>query len=155
MNIKGNLIRIVRIIVFAGVSVGGTERIKLKEEKENAANIMPGIKIKRFISLHSSRNIIPNVKGTIENMHPKRKELHTFPKRIVLIEIGQVIKRSRVFCLVSHGKTTGPMEVDVKNSTIVIKPLMIKRGRISLPIVNAKNKIIGKAIPWITTGPLL
>jgi len=147
MNIKGNLIRIVRIIVFAGVSVGGTERIKLKEENENADKIIPGIKIKRLMSLHSSRNIIPRIKGTVENMHPKRKELHTFPKRIVLIDIGQVINRSRVFCLVSQGKTTGPMEVDVKNSTIAINPLIIKIGRISLPMVNAKNNIIGKAIP--------
>jgi hypothetical protein len=125
MNIKGNLISIVRIIVDAGVSVGGAERIKLKEENENAANSIPAIKINRFIVFHNSKKTIPSTKGTVENIHPKRKELHTFPRRIVLIEIGQVISRSSVFCLVSQGKTTGPIEVDVKNSTIAINPEII------------------------------
>ena len=54
MNIRGNLIKIVRIIVEAGVSVGGAERIKLNEENENAANIVPGIKINKLKLLHSS-----------------------------------------------------------------------------------------------------
>jgi len=124
-KINGNLISIVKIIVEAGVSVGGTESIKLKEENEKAANKIPGTKINKFISFHKSKNIIPNIKGTVEKIHPKRKELHTFPSRIVRMEIGQVIKRSRVFCLVSHGKTTGPIEVEVRKSTIVIRPEMI------------------------------
>jgi len=122
MNIKGNLISMVRIIVEAGVSVGGTERIKLKEENENAASKIPGIIINKLIFFHNSKKTMPSIKGTVENIHPKMNELQTFPRSIVLIETGQVINRSRVFCLVSHGKTTGPIEVDVKNRTIVIKP---------------------------------
>ncbi len=154
-NINGNLISIVKIIVEAGVSVGGTERIRLKEENENAANKIPGIKINRFIPFHNSKKMMPNSRGTVENMHPKRKELHTFPSKMVLIDIGQVIKRSRVFCLVSQGNTTGPIDVEVRKRTIAINPEMIYTGIICLPMVKAKKSIIGKRIPWITTGPLL
>lgn len=139
--------RIVRIIVEAGVSVGGTDNIKLNEEKENAANNIPGITNNKLIVFHNSKKITPKRRGTVEKIHPKRNELHTFPKRIVLIEIGHVIKRSSVFCLVSHGKTTGPIEVEVRNKTIVINPEMMKMGGICLPTVNAKNNIIGKRIP--------
>ncbi|MFW9784719.1 MAG: hypothetical protein ACFFFB_20740 [Candidatus Heimdallarchaeota archaeon] len=49
MKINGNLISIVRIIVEPGESVGGTERLKLKEENENTANKIPGIKINKLI----------------------------------------------------------------------------------------------------------
>jgi hypothetical protein len=125
ININGNLIRMVKIIVDAGVSVGGTERIKLKEEKEKAANNIPGIKISKFITFQSSKNIMPKISGTVENMKPKRKELHTFPISMVFIEIGHVIKRSSVFCRVSQGNTTGPIEVEVKKRTIVINPEII------------------------------
>lgn len=122
MNIKGNFTNMVRIIVEAGVSVGGADKIKLKEENENADNKIPGIKINKLIVFHNSKKAIPKIRGTVANIHPKMNELQTFPRRIVLIEIGQVINRSRVFCLVSHGKTTGPIEVEVKKRTIVIKP---------------------------------
>jgi hypothetical protein len=155
IKIKGNLISIVKIIVEAGVSVGGADKIKLNEENENAANKIPGIRINKFIPFHNSKKIIPNIKGTVENIQPKRKELHTLPRRIVLMEIGQVIKRSKVFCLVSHGKTTGPMDVEVRKRTMVISPEIIYNGTITLPIVKAKNNIIGKRIPCMTTGPLL
>jgi hypothetical protein len=50
------------------------------------------------------------------------KQAHTSPKRIVLIEIGQVINLSRVFCLVSHGNVTGAIEVEERKSTIAINP---------------------------------
>lgn len=155
MNINGNLINIVKIIVEAGVSVGGTERIRLKEENENADNKIPGIKINRFIPFHSSKKMTPKSKGTIEKIKPKRKELHTFPSKIVLMDIGQVIKRSRVFCLVSQGNTTGPIDVEVRKRTIAISPEIIYIGIICLPIVKAKKSMIGNKIPWITTGPLL
>ncbi len=125
IKIKGNFIKMVSIIVDAGVSVGGTERIKLKDENEKAASIIAGTMITIFIETHNPKKIIPKSKGTMENKHPNRKELHTFPNKIVLIEIGHVIKRSNVFCLVSQGKTTGPMLVEVRNSTIAIKPDII------------------------------
>ena len=101
------------------------ERIKLNEENENAANIIPGIKINKLKDFDSSKKIMPNNRGTVENIHPKMNELQTFPRSIVLIETGQVINRSSVFCLVSQGNTTGPIEVAVKKSTIAIKPEMM------------------------------
>jgi hypothetical protein len=115
----------VKIIVDAGVSVGGTDKIKLKEEKEKAASNIPGIKINKFMLFQSSKNIIPKIRGTVEKIHPKRKELHTFPISMVLIEIGHVINRSSVFCRVSQGNTTGPIEVEVRKRTIVINPDII------------------------------
>jgi hypothetical protein len=69
--------------------------------------------------------------------------------------MGQVINFSRVFCLVSQGKTIGAMEVAVKNITSASNPDNKYLDSIVRPIVNAKNKIIGKATPWIATGPLL
>jgi hypothetical protein len=122
INIKGNLINMVRIIVEAGVSVGGTERIRLKEENENAANNIPGIIMSKLRLFHNSKKAIPNIKGTVQNKHPKINELKIFPRSMVLIETGQVINRSSVFCLVSQGNTTGPIEVEVKKRTIAIKP---------------------------------
>ena len=122
INIKGNLISMVRIMVEAGVSVGGTERIRLKEENENAANNIPGIIISTLRFFHNSKKTMPNINGTVQNRHPKINELQTFPRSIVLIETGQVINRSSVFCLVSHGNTTGPIEVEVRKRTIAIKP---------------------------------
>ena len=70
MNIRGNLIKIVKIIVEAGVSVGGAERIKLNEENENAAKTIPGIKINKLKLFHSSKNTKPNNRGTMENIQP-------------------------------------------------------------------------------------
>jgi hypothetical protein len=97
IKISGNLIIMVSIIVLAGVSVGGTERIKLKEENANAANRIPGIMINKFMLFQSPKKMIPSINGTLEKIHPNIKELHTFPNKIVLIEIGHVINRSNVF----------------------------------------------------------
>jgi orotate phosphoribosyltransferase-like protein len=74
-------------------------------------------------------------------------ELQILPIIIVLIEIGQVIRRSRVPRIVSHGKIIGPNEVAVKKRTIVIIPDIIYTGSMFLPTVKAKNKIVGKNIP--------
>ena len=49
MNIKGNLIRTVKIIVFPGVSVEGTERIRLKLANANPATTIPMMIMMRFI----------------------------------------------------------------------------------------------------------
>ena len=87
--------------------------------------MMPKIIIKIFMEAHSPKKSMPNNNGTIENIHPKMNELQIFPKRIVLIEIGQAINRSRVFDRVSHGKTTGPIDVDVMNITMAINPDII------------------------------
>lgn len=41
--------KIVKIIVFAGESVGGTDNIKLKLEKDKAATIIPIMMINMFM----------------------------------------------------------------------------------------------------------
>jgi len=155
MNIRGNLIRTVKIIVFCGISVGETDKMTLKQEKENAAARIPRIIMVRFIVLQNEKIIRPKNSGTIEKIAPKIKEAHISPISTVFIEIGVVINLSSVLFLVSQGKVMGPIEVADKKSTIVINPDMMWIGWIFLPIVKAKNNIIGNKIDWITTGPLL
>lgn len=133
-------------MVFAGVSVGGTDKIKLKLANANADMIIANIINTRFIEVNE-RNIIPNISGTEEKITPYKKELHTLPSNIVFIEMGQVINLSSVFCLVSQGKTTGPIEVVVKKITMPINPDIRKMDEIFLPIVNAKKSIIGNITP--------
>jgi len=118
----GNFTNIVKIMVFAGVSVGGTERIRLKHENAKVPTIIPSNIIRIFILSQIPKKIIPINKGTIEKMQPKINELQIFPIKIVLIEIGHVISLSKVFARVSHGKTTGPIDVEVMNITIAINP---------------------------------
>ena len=121
-NNKGNLINMVNIMVLAGVSVGGTDSIRLKLENAKAAKIIARIIIKIFIEYHRPKIIIPSINGTNAKIKPKMKELQILPKRIVLIEIGQAINLSNVFARVSHGNTTGPIEVEVMNKIIAINP---------------------------------
>jgi len=146
-NNKGNLINMVNIMVLAGVSVGGTDSIRLKLENAKAAKIIARIIIKILIEYHRPKIIIPSINGTNAKIKPKMKELQILPKRIVLIEIGQAINLSNVFARVSHGNTTGPIEVEVMNKIIAINPDTIYIGMIFLPIVKAKKSIMGRKIP--------
>jgi len=82
-------------------------------------------------------------------------ELHMFPNKIVLIEIGQVISLSKFLLIVSQGNTIGPIEVEVKKTTIPISPDNKYIGFITLPRVKAIKRIIGKIRPCIITGGLL
>ena len=121
-NNKGNLINMVNIMVLAGVSVGGTDSIRLKLENAKAAKIIARTIIKIFIEYHRPKIIIPSINGTNAKIKPKMKELQILPKRIVLIEIGHAINLSNVLARVSHGNTTGPIEVEVMNKIIAINP---------------------------------
>jgi hypothetical protein len=97
------------------LSAGGTDKITLKQENENAPTIIPRIIIPILNIFQMERTIIPNIRGKIEKSIPKKKLPQISPNNIVLIETGQVISFSRVFCLVSHGKTIGAIDVAVKN----------------------------------------
>jgi hypothetical protein len=122
MNTNGNLIRTVNIIVFPGVSVEGTESIRLKQAKAKPAINIPAI-IRRILTVNSvDRKIIPIIKGIEEKIIPYRDVLQTLPNNIVFIDIGQVTNLSNVFLAVSHGKTIGPIEVEVRKMIIVINP---------------------------------
>jgi hypothetical protein len=145
----------VNIIVFAGISVGGTDRIREKLEKVNAAIIIPGIIIQGFIDPHIPKIEVPRISGTREKTPPKIRELQIFPSKMVLIVIGQAINLSSVFCLVSQGNTMGPIDVAVRKITIEVKPETMYSCSMSRPIEKAIKSTIGNNIPWITTGPLL
>ncbi len=122
INNRGNFINTVKIIVLAGVVVGGTDNIRLKLAKDNAEVIIPTIKRIKFIEIGKDKKKNPKIRGIDENIMPNRNELHILPSKIVLIDNGHVINLSNVFCLVSHGNITGPMDVVAKNRTIAINP---------------------------------
>jgi hypothetical protein len=123
MNNIVNLSRRVKIIIFPGISVGGEESIKLKLENTKAATIIAKIIINKPITEKvSEKNNIASISGMHENINPNVNELIILPSKIAFKEIGQVITLSKVFLIVSHGKTNGPIEVDVRKSTIVISP---------------------------------
>jgi hypothetical protein len=122
MNINGNFIRIVKTIVFPGVSVEGTESIRLKHAKAKPATTIPVIIKTKFIVSSVERKIIPIIRGIEEKIIPYKKVLQTLPNKMVFIEIGHVINLSNVLLIVSQGKTIGPIEVDVKKVIIAINP---------------------------------
>ena len=68
------------------------------------------------------KNIAPKIKGIEEINKPYMNEPQILPTSIVFIETGQVVNRSNVPRIVSHGKIIGPNEVDVKKRTIAIIP---------------------------------
>jgi hypothetical protein len=102
--------------------VGGTDKITLKLEKAKAPTNIPIIIMNKFIDFHRENISVVKINGGNENTIPNRKDPQISPINIVLIEIGHVISLSSVFCLVSQGKTTGPIEAAVKNKTIASKP---------------------------------
>ncbi len=119
------MIKIVKVITFAGVSLGGIDKMVLKQEKENDATIIPKIIIIIFNEFQNEKIKTPNIKGIKEKIELNIKEAQTSPNNIVFIEIGQVINLSSVFCLVSQGKTIGPIDVADKKRTIAINPEII------------------------------
>jgi hypothetical protein len=70
MNTSGNLIRTVKTIVLPGVSVEGTDKMRLKHANANPATIIPIITINRFTESSIDRKIIPNIRGSEENIIP-------------------------------------------------------------------------------------
>ena len=77
IKISGNFTKMVRIIVLAGVSVGGTDNIKLKLEKAKAAMMIPIMMIKMFKEDHNPKMIRPKTIGIVENIQPKKRTLIT------------------------------------------------------------------------------
>ena len=134
-------------MIFPGISVGGADKIRLKLEKTKAARNIAKSIMRKLIVICIEKNIIPKTRGTREKITPNKKELNILPNNIVFNETGQVIKRSNVFRIVSHGKTNGPIDVAVKKITIAINPEINSGVEIFLPIVNVKKSITGKIIP--------
>jgi hypothetical protein len=70
INTNGNLIRMVKTIVFPGVSVEGTESIRLKHANAKPAIIIPMMIMMRFIENSDDKNIIPKIRGIEEKIIP-------------------------------------------------------------------------------------
>ena len=114
--------RICKIMVLPGVLVGGDDIIRLKLENTKLVRIIANIiRIKLKVNWFD-KIMMPKISGIDENIIPYMNELQTLPNNIVLIEIGHVIKRSKVPRIVSHGRIIGPIEVEVRKITIVINP---------------------------------
>ena len=122
MNKIVNLRIRVKIIIFPGLSVGGAESIRLKLENTKFAIIIAKIIINRSNEIAIEKNSIPNISGIHEKISPNVNELIILPSNIAFKEIGLVTILSKVLLIDSQGKTNGPMEVDVRKSTIAIKP---------------------------------
>lgn len=109
-------------MIFPGLSVGGIDKMILKVANVNEPIKIPNIITIRLREFQNENMSMPNMNGTKEKMIPNINDPQISPNKIVLMEIGQVISRSRVFCLASQGKTTGPIEAAVKNKTIAMRP---------------------------------
>jgi hypothetical protein len=145
------LIRLDNIIIFDGLSVGGAEIKRPKEEKQKAARIVPTIKLKLSISAPSKITLTKIIKKVIKR--PNKREATISPKIIAHRAIGAEHNLSKVLILVSHGAITGPIEETVTKSAIPSKP-GIKKLRVRfLPNTKAINKKVGINKPEITTGP--
>ena len=132
-----------------GKFVGQDENSKPKQEKQKAANIIPGIMIRLNISpKHKAKS-----NGTRDIPIPKVIDARISPKTIVVVEMGHASSLSSVLICPSHGAMTGETEVEAKNTVIEINPVIRKFKDKFLPIQNAKNKNKGSSMPKITTGP--
>ena len=151
INIKGNLIKFDNIIIFDGLSVGGAEINKPRDEKQKADNKVPIIRDK-FIIFKPNR-IIPINKIKLDMKIPNRKEAVISPKIIAHKAIGAEISLSKVLIRVSQGAIIGEIAEEVKKSPMANKPGIKKSMDISLPTAKAINRKAGKSKPNITTGP--
>jgi hypothetical protein len=62
--------RIVKTMVFPGVSVEGTDNIRLKHANANPAMIIPMITISKFTESSIDKKIIPKINGSEEKIIP-------------------------------------------------------------------------------------
>jgi len=151
IKIKGNLTMLDIIIIFDGLSVGGAEITSPSDEKQKAASIVPTIKLKLIISIPSMTIPAKRIKKVIKR--PNKSEAIISPKIMAHIVIGVETNLSKVLIRVSHGATTGPIDVTVTKSAIPNKPGIKKLKEKSFPIIKAINRKDGTSKPDITTGP--
>jgi hypothetical protein len=138
--------------MFAGVSDGGVDIKDPKDEKQNDASNIPGIK--KYMNFMEIPIINPTTIGIIVTITPNIKEARISPSIIVDINTGEEISLSSVFVLVSHGAISGTTAAAVKKSAIEIKPGSRSLVDRFLPTPNAKKRKIGNKIPKINTGAL-
>jgi len=114
------LIKFDSIIIFDGLSVGGAESNKPKDEKQKAANSVPIIRYK--LTIFNPNRIIPVNKIKVDTKRPNKKEAMTSPKIIAQGAIGVETNLSKVLIRVSQGAIIGPIAAEVKKSPIASKP---------------------------------
>jgi len=120
MKITGNFTNVESIMIFETKLVGGAEKSKPSDEKQNAEKRTAIAKITGLFTLTPSA--APTATGTAEMHAPNMKEASISPAIRVLTVMGQEISRSSVFICVSEGIITGETEVEVKNKVIAISP---------------------------------
>jgi hypothetical protein len=127
------------------------ENIRPIAEKQNAASIIPKIRIKGCMIV--TPIAIPNKTGINEIATPKNTDASISPINIVVMETGLAASLSRFLDCVSVGATTGETDVEVKKTVIPSSPAIRKSIGRSLPIINARKRNVGESTPNITTGP--
>jgi len=151
IKIMGNLIKLDNIMIFAGLSVGGAEISSPKDEKQNAARIVPTIRLKLIIPVPSK--IMPTKRIKKVMKRPNKREAIISPKIIAHTAIGVETNRSKVLACVSHGAITGPIDEAAAKRVIPNKPGIKKLRGNFFPMIKAINKKRGINKPEMTTGP--
>jgi len=131
--------------------VGGAEINRPKDEKQKAAITVPMTRLKLIISTPSKIMLTIKIKNVIKR--PNIREATISPKIIAHKAMGAETNLSKVFILVSHGATTGPIDETVTKSAIPNRPGIKKLIERFLPIIKAINKKDGISMPDINTGP--
>jgi len=134
-----------------GWSAGGAEIKIPRAEKQKAAIIVP--RIRGRLKTPPPNKKTPNIKTKATIARPKRTEPIMSPRRIAQREIGEEIKRSKVFILVSQGAMTGVMAETEKKRAIPTKPGNKNSKEAPLLKEKERNKKAGINRPWIITGP--
>ncbi len=151
MNIKENLIRFDSIIISDGLSVGGADSSKPRDEKQKADRIVPMIKDKLII--FNPIRITPTNKIKLDIKRPNRTEAVTSPSIMAHKAIGAEISLSKVLMRVSHGAIIGDIAEEVKKIPMASKPGIKKTVDICLPTAKAIKRKDGRSRPNTATGP--
>jgi hypothetical protein len=134
-----------------GLSVGGADIKRPREEKQKAAIMVPASRLKLNIPIPNKIVLIIKMKKVINR--PNIREATISPRIIAHNVIGAETNLSKVFILVSQGAITGPMDETVTKSAMPTRPGIKKVKERFLPKAKAINKKDGISIPDITTGP--
>jgi hypothetical protein len=152
MKITGNFTNVESIMMLETKLVGGVEKSKPSEEKQNAARRIAASNMTGLFTPTPSAT--PTATGTAEMQTPKMKLARISPSIRVLTVMGQEISRSSVLICVSHGMITGETEVAVKKRVMAISPGMRNAAGKSRPMEKARKRKRGNNTPKMTTGPL-
>ncbi len=154
MKIKGNLIKVLRVMMFEVMSVGGAAISTPREELAQDNNIVPKIN-----QINTENDIFRASNNTIQTMD-EIIILNSEDARIILVTKSNNVTgaeriRSRFFSRVSHGKTTGLIAVLIKNTAIPKTPQKIWTGSMVRPTIQANAIKKGNSKPKMITGPFL